>query len=145
MDQPLPCPFCGSHDVHANGIGQQVVRCMSCRAEGPAALACDPLVAAAVQQRAGEPLPRVLRDIAIHWWNRAPRPVPAHRMTTADCAGCGRELAVEECAACADLEQLEEHEAQYLQDRCMCCEEALPECSCGEQGPGGRVPAGVVA
>jgi hypothetical protein len=137
---PLPCPFCGSHDVHVNGIGQQVVRCMTCRAEGPAVLACDPLVVAAMHARHDEPGARVMRDIAIHWWNRAPRSL----RSTITCAACGDEIAVEACR-CDRLAEQDEHEAQYLEDRCVCCEEPLPECSCSEPGPGGRVPAGAVA
>jgi hypothetical protein len=129
-----------------NGIGQQVVRCMTCRAEGPAVLAADPLVMAAVHARHDEPAARVMRSIAIHWWNRAPRAggQGAGAMETADCAGCGRELVVEVCQTCAQREQ-DRHEAEYLQDRCVCCEEALPECSCSEPGPGGLVPAGAAA
>ena len=132
---PLPCPFCGSNDVHVNGIGQQVVRCMTCRAEGPAVHAADPLVRSAVHARPGEPAARVMRDLAIAWWNRAPRPIPLNGMTTSTCAECGEAVAVEICRCDRQAEQ-EEHEAQFLEDRCACCEEVLPECSCAEPAIG---------
>ena len=101
MESPLPCPFCSSPDVHVNGIGQQVVRCMACRCEGPAVCAADPAVRARIERTSPAETPlQMLRRLAVEAWNAAPRRTV--HMTTADCAGCGRELAVEECCACAE-------------------------------------------
>lgn len=135
MDRPLPCPFCGSHDVHVDGIGQQVVRCMTCRAEGPAMTPMDPQVRSAMRARMPVHAAIVLRDLAISAWNRAPRQVPLNGVTTSACAECGDEIAVEACSCDRRAEQ-DEHEAQYLEGRCACCEEIVPECSCDEPSVG---------
>jgi hypothetical protein len=92
---PLPCPFCGSNDVHVNGIGQQVVRCMKCRCEGPAICAAAPEIQARLNRISpAETWIQALRRFAIEAWNAAPRPTFLQTIT---CGECGDQVSVEAC------------------------------------------------
>jgi len=129
---PHPCPFCASSEVYATGIGHQVVRCMSCRAEGPAIHAADPAIQARIRCASpAETLPQMLRRFALEAWDQAPRPIPLRGMTTSTCAECGDTVAVEACG-CDHRDERDELEAHYLEDRCAACHDPVPECTCDQ-------------
>lgn len=92
---PLPCPFCASPDVHVNGIGQQVVRCMDCRAEGPAVTPLDPRVQAVLRRKPCTPVPTVMRELVVRLWNSAVRRDDAGQQPAETCAS---RAAAEACA-----------------------------------------------
>lgn len=96
-----PCPFCGGDDCYVIGIGQQGVRCMTCRAEGPPVLQLDPDLRDVTGNHFE--LDRAMRALAVARWNRAARiPADADRLA---CIQCGATL--------------------YASGRCACSREAL--------------------